>query len=325
LFFFGAIRELLKCVRTFILLFVFIQLSVLIKILFIEGDEGHMLKNDKTGLNKAMKDVKTKRRIALTGTPMQNNLGEYYCMVSFVKPNLLGTIKEFNNRFNKKKTIYVFHVSYLKIITYLMPLRFANPISNGQTKDSTDYDVRVMKRCAHVLHKMLECCVQRKDYGVIRHLLKPKHEYVLSIRLTDTQIDLYRRYLRSFDLSDIDRLGKNLFSAFQNLSRICSHPYVLKLHELRVIRQEAKDAEKAFVAGDDDDDNEGGFDVDMDDDNVSVISGGGINKSGEAGGVKERWWSETYDRDTSFDVNLGSKLIILDRILKLSKEKNEKL
>jgi len=56
-------------------------------------------------------------------------------MVQFVKPNLLGTRKEFQNR-------------------------FMNPISNGQFEDSTAYDVKIMKRRAHVLHKMLEGSVQ---------------------------------------------------------------------------------------------------------------------------------------------------------------------
>jgi transcriptional regulator ATRX len=35
-----------------------------------------------------------------------------------------------------------------------------NPISNGQFEDSTAHDVKVMKRRAHVLHKMLEGSVQ---------------------------------------------------------------------------------------------------------------------------------------------------------------------
>jgi len=39
-------------------------------------DEGHVLKNDMTGLAKATNQVKTRRRIVLTGTPLQNNLIE---------------------------------------------------------------------------------------------------------------------------------------------------------------------------------------------------------------------------------------------------------
>lgn len=58
-----------------------------------------------------------------------------HCMLSFVKPNLLGTRKEFFNR-------------------------FVNPITNGQHLDSTPADVRLMKRRAHVLHEMLAGCVQ---------------------------------------------------------------------------------------------------------------------------------------------------------------------
>ena len=44
-------------------------------------DEGHLLKNEDTAISKAMNRVRTKRRIVLTGTPLQNNLKE--CKISF--------------------------------------------------------------------------------------------------------------------------------------------------------------------------------------------------------------------------------------------------
>lgn len=58
-----------------------------------------------------------------------------HCMVNFIKENLLGSIKEFRNR-------------------------FINPIQNGQCADSTMVDVRVMKKRAHILYEMLAGCVQ---------------------------------------------------------------------------------------------------------------------------------------------------------------------
>lgn len=39
-------------------------------------DEGHLLKNSKTSLSKAVNRIRTLRRIVLTGTPLQNNLNE---------------------------------------------------------------------------------------------------------------------------------------------------------------------------------------------------------------------------------------------------------
>lgn len=39
-------------------------------------DEGHLLKNSKTAISKAVTRIRTLRRIALTGTPLQNNLTE---------------------------------------------------------------------------------------------------------------------------------------------------------------------------------------------------------------------------------------------------------
>ncbi len=47
-------------------------------------------KNPKSALARMVNEIRTLRRIVLTGTPMQNNLKEYYAMVNFCKPNYLG-------------------------------------------------------------------------------------------------------------------------------------------------------------------------------------------------------------------------------------------
>lgn len=62
-------------------------------------DEGHAIRNETTAINRSISQIKTKRRIILTGTPIQNNLIEYFFMLDFVKPKLLGLKHEFANRF----------------------------------------------------------------------------------------------------------------------------------------------------------------------------------------------------------------------------------
>ena len=49
-------------------------------------DEAHRIKNDGATLSRALMRINTRKRILLTGTPLQNNLVEYYHMVDFVSP-----------------------------------------------------------------------------------------------------------------------------------------------------------------------------------------------------------------------------------------------
>ncbi|KAJ8372577.1 hypothetical protein AAFF_G00281210 [Aldrovandia affinis] len=177
---------------------------------FVICDEGHILKNEASAISKAMNSIRTRRRVVLTGTPLQNNLIEYHCMVNFIKENLLGSVKEFRNR-------------------------FMNPIQNGQCADSTLVDVRVMKKRAHILYEMLAGCVQRRDYTALTKFLPPKHEYVLAVRVTPIQCKLYRYYLEHFtgvgstQEGGRGRAGTKLFQDFQILSRIWTHPWCLQL------------------------------------------------------------------------------------------------
>jgi transcriptional regulator ATRX len=63
-------------------------------------DEAHLfLKSSRTEMSKLLEMIETKRRIALTGTPLQNNLMEYYRMANWVKADCLGPPKEFERMY----------------------------------------------------------------------------------------------------------------------------------------------------------------------------------------------------------------------------------
>lgn len=168
------------------------------------------------------------RRFALTGTPLQNNLEEYFHMVNFVKPHLLGALKEYRNR-------------------------FVNPITNGQYQNSQPSDINLMKSRSHILHKLLEGCVQRLDSTVLGSMLPKKHEFVIYIHLSKLQEELYRvcaiyrlicftiKFIEFHNLQfyilysqTVRKSGKALLSSreffndIHGLQRICAHSWVVK-------------------------------------------------------------------------------------------------
>ncbi|CAG8791440.1 15406_t:CDS:1, partial [Acaulospora morrowiae] len=61
----------------------------------VVADEGHRLKNKETELYKYLQCLKTHSRIILTGSPLQNNLEEYWCTINFASPNYLGKSEDF--------------------------------------------------------------------------------------------------------------------------------------------------------------------------------------------------------------------------------------
>lgn len=303
-------------------------------------DEGHLLKNDKSATTMMVSRIRTRRRIVLTGTPLQNNLNEYYTMVNFVKPNLLGNFKEFRNR-------------------------FVNPIESGQHADSSDADVRFMKKRAHVLCEHLKGTVQRKDYTVILPYLPKKHEYVLYINLTELQQALYRKYLESAEIqkllydTEVKIKGKRIFEDFHNLSRTWSHPWAFKLNAVKVEQREQRKATRDFINDDEMDDeyeNYDGIDDGIDEkplkkklqnaieyDNDEIIdltsipsrltrssrdersSRSSRNETIEEQMPKIKWWNEFVTPETQYNIELSGKMMLLKEILLECYEKNDKL
>ena len=62
-------------------------------------DEAHVIKNRGAKTSALCMQLKTKYRIMLTGTPVQNHLGELWNLFQFVNPGLLGSYEDFSRRF----------------------------------------------------------------------------------------------------------------------------------------------------------------------------------------------------------------------------------
>lgn len=181
--------------------------------------------------------------------------------------------------------------------------RFVNPITNGQYHDSSPFDIQMMKRRSHILHKLLDGCVQRRDYSVLAPFLPPKHEYVLSIRLTPLQTQLYkvshtilqncrflpfilnfqihsaRQYYIDHRPAHENEEGKarttRVFKDFQNLQRIWTHPLALRYNSDRF--EEAEQKRRDALS-----DDEGSLEDFIDDDDAEETSSSGGSDSNEA-------------------------------------------
>lgn len=81
---------------------------------------------------------------------------------------------------------------------------------------------------SHVLHKLLDGVVQRRDYSVLAPYLPPKHEYVLFVRLSDVQVKLCQHYMDNYSQrKNSSSKVSFIFTDFQQLQMIGTHPRVL--------------------------------------------------------------------------------------------------
>lgn len=62
-------------------------------------DEAHTIKNKDTKMSQSAMLLKGRFRLLLTGTPVQNYLGELWNLFQFMNPGLLGTFEEFNQKY----------------------------------------------------------------------------------------------------------------------------------------------------------------------------------------------------------------------------------
>eukprot|EP01018_Ginkgo_biloba_P006063 Gb_33142 [translate_table: standard] len=273
-------------------------------------DEAHMIKNTKADITQALKQVKTQRRIALTGSPLQNNLMEYYCMVDFVREGFLGNQPEFRNRFQ-------------------------NPIENGQHANSTADDVKIMNQRSHVLYEQLKGFVQRMGMNVMKDELPQKCVYVISVKLSPLQRQLYSRFLEvhGFTTNDKGASVKGVqrrcfFNAYHSLAKIWNHPGLLRVAKEDRDSQHCDDAMENFLV-------EGSFsDDDLDQDflNGDKLKGktewATRSKDGElleeASLQAYNWWEDIVPDKTYEKIDYSGKMVLILDLLSMSSERGDK-
>jgi SNF2 family DNA or RNA helicase len=183
-------------------------------------DEAHNLKNTKASITDAARGLKTKRRIALTGTPISNNLEEYWSMIDFVSPGYLGTSVEFR-------------------------ARFAEPIECGNYKESTIFERRKAHTRLTVLEKHLQPKVHRRDASALKDTLPPLHDNIIKMKLTGEQITAYNEYVDLFKHStEVMMHSSSFLTSIHDLILLCNHPRIL--HEGLTNRKKTNEQKVSF-------------------------------------------------------------------------------
>ncbi|KAK2630254.1 hypothetical protein QTJ16_001074 [Diplocarpon rosae] len=189
------------------------------------ADEAHKMKNMKSKLTKATTKFRTKSRIALTGSPLANNVEEYYSMINFIVENYLGSAEEFRSKYKE-------------------------PIEAGLFLESTALERRRSLKTLGLLNSELELKVHRRGMQVLKNELPPKVEFVLSLPLTDIQHKAYSMYIDSLKARS-DQLTKDgdvktttLWSWIATLSLLCNHPYCFnsKIHDTEADKSRARNS-----------------------------------------------------------------------------------
>ena len=162
------------------------------------ADEGHRIKSRTTAISSLVKQIRTQRRIILTGYPLQNNLEEYWVMTDFIKPSYLGSFSDFSNA-------------------------FIQPIKNGSYADSSEADKKLMLKRLHVLTTEVESFVHRRDYSLLRRALPSLTEYVFKVSLTKLQQALYECLLTKNRASR----GGDFFSLSTQSLVVVNHPDIM--------------------------------------------------------------------------------------------------
>jgi superfamily II DNA or RNA helicase len=159
----------------------------------VVADEAQHVKNARSDTAQALRRIPTHARLALTGTPVENNLSELWAILDWTTPGLLGSLGEFRSR-------------------------WAAPIESG--------DPVLAQQLSRLVRPFL--LRRRKSDPGIAPELPPKTETDQPVALTREQAGLYEAAVRETMTTIRESTGMRrrglVFKLLTALKQICNHP-----------------------------------------------------------------------------------------------------
>uniref|UniRef100_A0A158PBR6 DNA repair and recombination protein RAD54-like n=1 Tax=Angiostrongylus cantonensis TaxID=6313 RepID=A0A158PBR6_ANGCA len=169
---------------------------------------GHRLKNNDNLTYQALNGLQCCRRVLISGTPIQNDLLEYYSLVNFVNPGLFGSANEFRKRFE-------------------------NPILRGRDGKATEDEQKKGEETTREMVALVERCIIRRTSTLLTNYLPVKYEHIICCRNTDVQNLIYNKIIESEEINRTTEKEKengataSALSFITRLKKLCNHPYLI--------------------------------------------------------------------------------------------------
>lgn len=173
---------------------------------YVALDEGHVIKNPKTKVARAVRTLSPLHKLILTGTPIQNSVLELWAMFDFLMPGFLGSEASFKQMYGK-------------------------PILASRDAKSTEADQQRGMVATEALHRQVLPFVLRRLKDDVLSELPPKiiQDYFCS--MTKLQVELYEDFSQGAMSEGVVSTGSDapaqqghVFKALSYLRRLCSHP-----------------------------------------------------------------------------------------------------
>ncbi|XP_057299784.1 DNA excision repair protein ERCC-6-like 2 isoform X1 [Hydractinia symbiolongicarpus] len=150
---------------------IYIETLCMIKWSAVIFDEAHRIKETTALVTKAAKQLNTSCRIGLTGTPLQNSLKEFWCLLDWANPGCLGTLDEFDEK-------------------------FARTINLGQRFNATKRELATARKRQQELVLLHNQWLMRRTKDMIQDQLPAKDEKIVFCSLSDLQVSIYEAVLK---------------------------------------------------------------------------------------------------------------------------------